>query len=143
MNRRLFTLLKRAFTKLGLIADYVVEEGADGNWIWRKWNSGIGECWLSYDGAVNAYTATAPGTGLRYGRYITFNYPFTFIEVPSVTALAAQDNGFTYTFSTVAASSLLDRFAIYWASNNDVDNCRLSIHVTGYWKTPTWGGSAS
>lgn len=27
------------------MADYIVEEGTDGIWTYRKWNSGIAECW--------------------------------------------------------------------------------------------------
>lgn len=29
------------------VADYVVAEGTSGNWRYRKWNSGIAECWLT------------------------------------------------------------------------------------------------
>ena len=25
--------------------DYIVEQGTDGDWTYRKWNSGIAECW--------------------------------------------------------------------------------------------------
>lgn len=131
---KLFNLLKNICVKLNIISDFVIEQGKLGNWIYRKWNSGIAECWLVYEGAVNAYTATGPGTGLRYGRYVTFSYPFDFIETPSVTALSAQDNGFSYTFSTVAASGADNQFSVYWASNNDVDNSRVFLHVLGLWK---------
>ena len=37
---RLFNLLKKVFLKLGLIADYVVETGKSGDWIWKRWNNG-------------------------------------------------------------------------------------------------------
>lgn len=43
--KRLFTLLKMAFTKLGLIDDYVVEQGTSGKFRYRKWNSGLIEVW--------------------------------------------------------------------------------------------------
>ena len=33
----------------GLIADYVVEEGMNGIWTYRKWNSGMAECWGAYN----------------------------------------------------------------------------------------------
>lgn len=44
---RIFTILKKLCTKLGLIADYVMETGTDGIWTYRKWNSGVAECWGS------------------------------------------------------------------------------------------------
>ena len=45
--------IKEIAEKLGLIADYVVEQGTDGIWTYRKWNSGIAECW-GYWPATNA-----------------------------------------------------------------------------------------
>lgn len=32
----------------GLFGDYVVEQGTDGIWTYRKWNSGVAECWGVY-----------------------------------------------------------------------------------------------
>ena len=32
-------------TKLDAVADYIVEQGTSGIWTYRKWNSGIAECW--------------------------------------------------------------------------------------------------
>lgn len=37
------TLLTRILEALSV--DYVVEEGTSGIWTYRKWNSGIAECW--------------------------------------------------------------------------------------------------
>ena len=31
------------------VADYIVEQGTDGIWTYRKWNSGIAECWRITD----------------------------------------------------------------------------------------------
>ena len=27
------------------VADYVIEQGTSGVWFYRKWNSGLAECW--------------------------------------------------------------------------------------------------
>lgn len=32
----------------GLLGDYVVEQGTSGIWHYRKWNSGVAECWGKY-----------------------------------------------------------------------------------------------
>lgn len=45
--------IKEIAEKLGLIADYVVETGTSGIWTYRKWNSGVVECW-GYWFATNA-----------------------------------------------------------------------------------------
>lgn len=72
----------------GNIGDYVVEQGTSGNWTYRKWNSGIAECWayitfvptvlsggwnivdvtLPFDFASTAYRVQI--TKARAGRYI-------------------------------------------------------------------------
>ncbi len=73
---RIYTLLKSIIQKLNLIGDYVVEEGTSGIWTYRKWSSGIAECWgtQSQTGSThqwgsafyitNELTISAPPTGL-------------------------------------------------------------------------------
>ena len=41
-----------------MFADYVVEQGTSGIWAYRKWNSGIAECWGYYEKTI---TITASG----------------------------------------------------------------------------------
>lgn len=59
---------------LGLLKDYVVEQGTSGNWTYRKWNSGMAELWgISYASLANGSVmqARAPYpfalTGTIYG----------------------------------------------------------------------------
>ena len=35
----------KPITNQSIIADYIVEEGTSGIWTYKKWNSGIVECW--------------------------------------------------------------------------------------------------
>lgn len=60
------------------IADFIVGQGIDNNWAWRKWNSGIAECWRYYP-----FTPTATGN-----QSVSVSYPFSFIgdDYPIVTA---------------------------------------------------------
>lgn len=37
-------------------SDYVVAYGRSGEWTYRKWNSGISECWRQDSGRINHYT---------------------------------------------------------------------------------------
>ena len=55
MAKSVIQCLKDIAYKLGLIADYVIETGTSGIWTYRKWNSGIAECW-------GTYTKTGPIT---------------------------------------------------------------------------------
>ena len=57
--------------------DFVVEQGTSGIWTYRKWNSGIAECWGSL---IHTPTETvANGGDLR----IPVDLPFTFAGAPS------------------------------------------------------------
>ena len=56
--------------------DYIVEEGTNGIWTYRKYASGIAECWGTYSNTISASTVSN-------GNYI--NYPFTFIAIPCIT----------------------------------------------------------
>lgn len=78
----------------GLKVDYVVEQGASGMWTYRKWNSGIAECWGKYTASMAVNTASAGYGGYRSGLLTTPTFPITFISSPSVTATANAAQGF-------------------------------------------------
>lgn len=70
--------IKALLTRIleALSVDYVVEEGTSGIWTYRKWDSGIAECWGTYIKNISA--STVDNTN-----YIAF--PFTFTETPCIT----------------------------------------------------------
>lgn len=55
--------LKALLTKIldALKADYIVEQGTSGNWTYRKWNSGIAECWGEYKTTITHYVSVFGG----------------------------------------------------------------------------------
>lgn len=62
-------------------ADYVVAQGTSGIWTYRKWNSGLAECWGVY--TMNSAATKAWGS-LYYSDTLAprINYPFTFTSRP-------------------------------------------------------------
>lgn len=64
-------------------ADYIVEKGTSGGWQYRKWNSGVAECWrdLSVSGAA---CSTAVGSWYRTAALSVGAYPFTFTATPNL-----------------------------------------------------------
>lgn len=61
--------------------DYIVEQGTNGVWYYRKWNSGIAECW-----ACTNFTFSNNQLWVSPWCYISaaaINYPFTFSDVPT------------------------------------------------------------
>ena len=69
--------------------DYIVEQGTSGIWTYRKWNSGIAECWLSepwtYNGSLNFNVASwANGYEPAEGRIALPNFPtLSFQKIPN------------------------------------------------------------
>ena len=61
------------------VVDHVIEQGTSGIWTYRKWSSGIAECWGSerFGGSVS----TAWGS-MFYLTVTPSAYPFTFVDYP-------------------------------------------------------------
>ena len=62
------------------IDDYVVAEGTSGFWRYRKWASGIAECWGANQITVSV---TNKWNALYYGSFGRVSYPFTFDGAPN------------------------------------------------------------
>ena len=114
--------------KLGLIADYVVEQGTSGNWTYRKWNSGIAECWGNISGSFTISTAT----GALYYCYSSVTFPsrlFTEIEAIDIDA---QSN---YGVMANTSTSALEGLTFYLQCATSVTaQCYISFNVKGRWK---------
>ena len=77
-------------------ADYVVAQGKKTNWYYRKWNSGVAECWrtLSISGySCNTAINTAAGSWYRTALIAAGTYPFTFTETPNLQMFFETDTG--------------------------------------------------
>lgn len=63
--------------------DTVESQGTTGGWSWRKWSSGIAECWCSKE-ITNMPCSTAVGSWYRTAEIKHGEYPFTFAETPLI-----------------------------------------------------------
>ena len=65
--------VKKLLTKMlnAIKTDYIVEEGTSGIWTYRKWNSGIAECW----GTKSENKSISSWGGWYYVRIDGVNYP--------------------------------------------------------------------
>lgn len=68
------------------VVDFVVQQGTSGIWTYRKWNSGIAECWgsKSISTTVNNVWGNMYTSGSLSELNIT--YPFSFIAKPTLVA---------------------------------------------------------
>lgn len=64
-------------------ADYIVEKGAASGWQYRKWNSGVAECWRDLSVSDKA-CSTAVGSWYRTAPLSVGAYPFTFTAAPNL-----------------------------------------------------------
>lgn len=120
------------------LTDFVVEEGTKGIWTYRKWNSGIAECW-----GTSSVTSTFNKTwGALYVCAPTErqNYPFTFVARP-VETVTMRNKGvgcFYYAESGGLGMNTTTQSAVYCATRptSTVEQFVFYVdyHVSGRWK---------
>ena len=92
-----------AAQQVAATADYVVEQGISGIWTYRKWNSGIAECWsISADSSAEAFAAT----GNVYYRAHTISLPTLFLSAPMALATVRSGNVMSCSASANDASTV-------------------------------------
>ena len=109
--------------------DYIVDEGISGIWTYRKWNSGIAECWGSY-----TTTGGSSTEGSLYWIGTSTTYPSgLFISTP-ITEAILQGNWIGGILNSDSHSK--DSFVGYvWtALNTSSYNFIINIRATGRWK---------
>ena len=115
------------------VADYVVAQGISGNWTYRKWNSGVAECWAKITQTVTPGGAWA-GTLNLTPYVITVTTPIEFTGIDCVNASAYVGNGHTITSSvsaTLPHNISIPALSVYLTGEQE---CRAYVHVTGRWK---------
>ena len=80
-----YRTLAELASDIGVVApaDYIVEKGTSGGWQYRKWNSGVAECWRDL-GVSGAACSTAVGSWYRTASLSVGAYPFTFTAAPNL-----------------------------------------------------------
>jgi len=114
------------------IVDFIVEQGTEGIWTYRKWNSGIAECWGVIT-AGNPNMTYAEGSGY-YAPLATYTYPSgLFVSAPTMaqtTNMSGAIGDFTYNGGDNASFN-----GYWWATRStNVKACYLHAHAKGRWK---------
>ena len=86
-----FHIMNLPFTIDGVDVDYIVEQGTDDGWYYRKWNSGVAECWKTFEqgGIASGKNNYA---GFYYSEAINILFPFEFVSEPTVTIDGGSNN---------------------------------------------------
>ena len=114
-------------------ADYIVEQGTSGGWLYRKWASGVAECWAKITQTVTPGDAWE-GT-LNLAPYvITVTTPIEFTGIDCVNASAYVGSGHTITSSVSATTPnkiSIPALSLYLTGQQE---CRCYVHVMGRYK---------
>lgn len=123
------TLLERYNTEV----DWVVEQKTEGIWTWRKWNSGIAECW-GYESKTFAVTSSYGG---HYYTSTSVSLPaglFTSVKSANVN----RAGGTTSTSLSITSMNKCSKdslnYYIFNATSLSEFTCNVSYEVKGRWK---------
>lgn len=84
VNGRVVQLATMSTEEIASANDYVVEQSITGIWSWRKWNSGIAECWGTLAPASVSITGTWGAIYAKDNAIERQTYPIVFTTVPVV-----------------------------------------------------------
>lgn len=118
------------------VGDYIVEQGTSGDWVYRKWNSGIAECWASVSKTITSWAAWEQLYEGSPSFYL--NYPSgLFVAIPVLNCSAYGASVGTCGVELYSSHSTTRTPMIYplrpaSAGSSTVD---FYLHAIGRWKT--------
>lgn len=124
-------------------ADYIESQGTTGKWTWRKWHSGVAEMWAKFDtdkvGISESWGSIYFGTWMRLAANVSARqYPFSFIEEPTVTASYMGGSGDAWLVSLFSSSDDIKTSAPAYAlarpNKATISYPRISYYVIGKYK---------
>ena len=113
------------------VVDYIVAQGTSGNWTYRKWASGIAECW-QYSKLTFSSKSGAGITDFYMGT-VDVQLPFTFTANPTSTCSCEMAYSEWTQCQCTTSKVTVRRFGNSNSFNN-VPELKVSISVQGRWK---------
>ena len=118
------------------VQDYVVAQGVSGNWRWRKWNSGVAECWQRYSYETPAMVAVG---GIFYSPENVggLAYPFEFLVKPTELVSCDGNVGGWYAAANDLPTNTTKETGYYHffgARSRPAGYIAMNIHEIGRWK---------
>lgn len=121
----------------GVKLDYIVEQGEKSGWIFRKWSSGVMECWRRLQLTTNV--STAWGNLYTSGALSAANltYPYAFTEVPylNVSLMPFGAGGLIMApGNSYGSATQTGAFEITRGSSITNASYLIAYHAVGRWK---------
>ncbi len=109
-------------------SDYVVEQGTSGIWTYRKWDSGVAECWGINSASVTCSVISSPW--IR-GSMTNINFPTSFFNDTPLVLLT----GFNAEWVSLASHTKDAISGIYiYAVGTGTSTRSVRIYAIGKWK---------
>lgn len=114
-------------------ADCVIEQGTSGIWTWRKWASGIAECWGNYTASMAVNVSGAAYGGYRSNE-ISVNLPSgLFAAWPTTNVTFASSQGI-WVNNIAPTNANKVGFYLSCGMSAAAANRTVSIQCIGRWK---------
>lgn len=113
--------------------DFVVEEGTSGIWTYRKWNSGIAECWGKYSITDLACT-TALGNMYRTAVFQPSAFPFTLSSVYLFADYESAGYGAFLWATTNASTTQPPSYYLVRPTSATISSGTVKLYAKGKWK---------
>ncbi len=120
-----------------ITVDYIEEQNTDGIWTYRKWSSGIVECWGNTSVKDYAINSTYNDSGVLRGYYCAreyFSFPKNlFVSAPTVSACFNSKN---YGIPLISMSDLGKNSValLLYEGVSTTRNGFYAIYAVGKWK---------
>ena len=120
--------------------DYIVEQGTSEIWTYRKWNSGIAECFGTYERSIsNTTTWNTFGPFQSTTAVLPTKYPFTFTAIPNEfvnanNSSAGLNDGWIYRGSGNSTTKTATYKYAKTSKASGTLTLYTSIYVVGRWK---------
>ena len=120
------------------IADFIVEEGTDGTWVYEKWNSGKAKCW-----GRKTWTNVQISTKWGYDYYTDLtaissvpDYPFKFKGLPSAHVTLSSTSGRCWPVQSTDESetNIGSIYAVAAIKYSGIRSVVANMEVVGKWK---------
>lgn len=119
-------------------ADWIVEQGTSGVWTYRKWNSGVAECWGTKDWTISSWSQWTSSGNVYYSNYSgTTAYPTNlFTATPTLTVRVGLSTGDCWqgTTATNSKTQAPDLYALRMGVGSTNITAHGDMHAIGRWK---------
>ena len=123
------------------MVDFVKEDGVDNNgWSYRKWNSGIAECWKVVARSSVTFPAAGANNSAAYTSGATIDLPNGLFVANTVPVCSLNIIGDSNGVQTVAIKSISNTQIDFWymsfygINNTHTYNLGISVCAVGRWK---------